>query len=59
MARSTFKVPFYVNGEKWIISKRHKTGVPFQAKLLDIPLQIIERYKAFQENNLVFHNLNY
>lgn len=48
-----------VNGEKWIISKRHKTGVPFQAKLLDIPLQIIERYKAFQENNLVFHNLNY
>ena len=27
-----------VNGEKWIISKRHKTGVPFQVKLLDIPL---------------------
>ena len=25
-----------VNGEKWIISKRHKTGVPFQVKLLDI-----------------------
>ena len=38
---------------------RHKTGVPFQVKLLDIPLQIIERYKAFQENNLVFPNLNY
>lgn len=33
-----------VNGEKWIISKCHKTGVPFQVKLLDIPLQIIERY---------------
>ncbi len=48
-----------VNGEKWIISKRHKTGVPFQVKLLDIPMQIIERYKAFQENNLVFPNLNY
>ena len=48
-----------VNGEKWIISKRHKTGVPFQVKLLGIPLQIIERYKAFQENNLVFPNLNY
>jgi len=29
-----------VNGEKWIISKRHKTGVPFQVKLLDIPLRI-------------------
>ena len=25
-----------VNGEKWIITKRHKTGVPFQVKLLDI-----------------------
>ena len=48
-----------VNGEKWIISKRHKTGVPFQVKLLDIPLQIIERYKPFQENNLIFPNLNY
>ena len=48
-----------VNGEKWIISKRHKTGVPFQVKLLDIPLQIIERYRPFQENNFVFPNLNY
>ena len=33
-----------VNGEKWIISKRHKTKIPFQVKLLDIPLQIIKRY---------------
>ena len=52
-----------VNGEKWILSKRHKTKVPFQVKLLDIPLQIIERYKSKQEtkqeNNLVFPNLNY
>lgn len=48
-----------VNGEKWIISKRHKTGVPFQVKLLDIPLQIIERYRPFQENDFVFPNLNY
>ena len=38
-----------VNGEKWIISKQHKTDVPFQVKLLDIPLQIIEHYKASQE----------
>lgn len=45
-----------VNGEKWVISKLHKTCVPFQVKLLDIPFQIIERYKAFQENNLVFPN---
>ena len=31
-----------MNGEKWIISKRHKTGVPFQVKLLDIPLHFGE-----------------
>ena len=48
-----------VNGEKWILSKRYKTKVPFQVKLLDTPLQIIERYKSKQENNLVFPNLNY
>ncbi len=48
-----------VNGEKWILSKRHKTKVPFQVKLLDIPLQIIKRYERFQENGLVFPNLNY
>ena len=48
-----------VNGEKWILSKRHKTKVPFQVKLLDIPLQIIERYRHCQEDNLVFPNLNY
>lgn len=34
-----------VNSGKWIIAKWHKTNVPFQVKLLDIPLQIIERYK--------------
>ena len=36
-----------------------KTKIPFQVKLLDIPLQIIKRYKPFQENKLVFPNLNY
>ena len=45
-----------INGEKWILSKRHKTKVNFQVKLLDIPLQIIKR---FQEDKLVFPNLNY
>lgn len=28
-------------------------------KLLDIPSQIIERYRPFQKGNLVFPNLNY
>ena len=48
-----------VNGEKWILSKRRKTNVPFQVKLLDIPLQIIERYKYLSEDKLVFGKINY
>ena len=48
-----------VNGEKWILFKRHKTKVPFQVKLLDIPLQIIKRYEEFQTDKSVFPNLNY
>ena len=48
-----------VNGEKWILSKWHKTKVPFQVKLLDIPLQIIKRYEEFQTDKSVFPNLNY
>ena len=48
-----------VNGEKWILSKRHKTKVPFQVKLLDIPLQIIKRYEEFQTDKSAFPNLNY
>ena len=48
-----------INGKKWILSKRHKTKVNFQVKLLDIPLQIIKRYERFQEDKLVFPNQNY
>ena len=48
-----------VNGEKWIVGKRHKTNVPFQVKLLDIPLQIIERYKHLSKDKLVFGEINY
>ena len=36
-----------INGDKWIINKRHKTNIPFQMKLMDVPLQIIDRYKHF------------
>ena len=43
-----------INGDKWIISKRHKTSIPFQMKLMDVPLQIIDRYKHLQEDKLVF-----
>ena len=48
-----------VNGEKWIVSHRHKTNVPYQVKLMDVPLQIIDRYKHLQEDKLVFGKMNY
>ena len=48
-----------VNGEKWIVSKRHKTKVPFQVKLLPIPLEIIDRYRHIRTDNNVFGTCNY
>ena len=48
-----------VNGEKWIISKRHKTKVPFQVKLLPVPLEIIERNRHIRTDNHVFGTCNY
>ena len=50
-----------VNGEKWIVGKRHKTGVPYQVKMLEVPLQIIKRYRDYPKENpkLVFGEVNY
>ena len=50
-----------VNGEKWIVGKRHKTGVPYQVKLLEVPLQIIDRYRGYPKDNpkSVFGEVNY
>ena len=48
-----------LNGEQWIVSKRHKTKVPYQVKLLPIPMEIIERYRHIRTDNHVFGNCNY
>ena len=50
-----------VNGDKWIVGKRHKTGVPYQVKLLEVPLQIIEHYRNYPKDNpkSVFGEVNY
>ena len=44
-----------INGAPWIVSKRQKTGVPFQIKLMDIPMQIVERYKSFRKGSHLFN----
>ena len=46
-----------INGGTWIVSKRHKTQIPFQVKLLNIPLEIIRRYH--QEGQTVFPPMEY
>ena len=43
-----------MNGSLWITSKRQKTGVPFQIKLMDVAMQIIKRYEPFRTGNRLF-----
>jgi len=42
------------DGSLWIAKSRQKTGVPFNVRLLDIPVRIIEKYRAYSTDNLVF-----
>jgi integrase len=39
----------------WISKSRQKTGIPFNVKLLDIPVRIVEKYRAFSKDDLVFN----
>lgn len=47
-----------INGATWIISKRHKTDVPYQVRLLDIPLRILRHYQSGHQEN-IFGPLEY
>lgn len=42
------------DGHWWLNCHRHKTGVPFNVMLLDIPLQIIEKYKPERRYGYIF-----
>ncbi len=44
-----------LGGSPWIVSKRQKTGVQFQIKLMDIPTQIIKRYEPYRISNTLFN----
>ena len=46
-----------INGGTWIISRRHKTQIPFQVKLLNIPLEILNRYHY--EGQTIFPPMEY
>lgn len=42
------------DGHQWVMTKRQKTNVPSNIRLLEIPLEIIERYKGKQEDGKLF-----
>jgi integrase len=42
------------DGSLWISKSRQKTGIPFNVKLLDIPMRIIEKYNGFSKDGFVF-----
>lgn len=44
----------YFDDHLWIYMHRQKTGVQFNIRLLDIPLQIIEKYKGLGKDDKVF-----
>ncbi len=39
-----------IDGNLWIMSKRNKTGIKFNVRLLDIPKSIIDKYADKQKN---------
>lgn len=43
-----------IDGDQWVIPKRQKTKNPYQVKLMEIPLEIIHRYKPFGKGEYIF-----
>ena len=42
------------DGHQWIMTSRQKTNVPSNIRLLEIPLEIIEKYKGKQKDGKLF-----
>ncbi len=42
------------DGNQWVMTKRQKTSVPSNIRLLEIPLAIIEKYRGQQANGKLF-----
>jgi len=42
-----------IDGNLWIMSKRHKTGVPYKVRLLDIPIAIMAKYEGKQTGDTI------
>lgn len=46
------------DGSLWISMSRQKMDAPFNVKLLDIPIRIMEKYKGLAKDNYVFSVLS-
>lgn len=44
----------FLDGHQWIITRRQKTNVDSNIRLLDVPKRIIEKYKGMAADNRVF-----
>jgi len=42
-----------IDGNVWIMAKRHKTGVPYKVRLLDIPMAIMAKYEGRQKGEKI------
>ena len=51
----SLKAIVVVNGANWIVSKRHKTKVPFEVKLLPPAVNIIKKYMRDDKTGLYYH----
>ncbi|MDR2917116.1 MAG: site-specific integrase, partial [Tannerella sp.] len=47
------KIKKAFDGHLWVMTKRHKTDINTNVRLLDIPLEILEKYKGKQKNGKV------
>lgn len=47
-----------IGGAPWIVTLRHKSKIPFQIRLLDIPYNIICRYQK-KDNSRLFDQIKY
>ena len=50
----TNHVQRYFDGHWWIITRRQKTGVTSNIRLLDVPLRIVEKYRGVRSDGRLF-----
>jgi len=51
---TTDRITTSIDGSRWIVQKREKTNTPYRVKLLDVPLQLIDKYRGACKDGRVF-----